>query len=108
MRPPNQVADIFKEMRDKAKALDPRLVEAADKLKDRRVGINNTDYTGTVIGANTSVGGFYSGDRYPVLVKIDKTNQGNEGVVFEYGFGDFHLIDDGPARRQPLFVDQLL
>ena len=42
----------------------------------------------TVVGVNTSVGGFYPGHRYPLVCKLDS------GAVFEYSFDGFSLVEN--------------
>lgn len=67
------------------------VIEKVNSMKGSRCTIKGTSYSGTVEGANL-VRGIYGGDRYPVLVRVDKLINGQEGVVFEYSL-DQVIID---------------
>ena len=87
----NSLSVLFKEF-SKGNGATQEVINQIEALKGMRCKIKGTSYTGTIEGANFSKGGIYGGDRYPVLVRIDKLINGQEGVVFEYSL-DQVIID---------------
>lgn len=80
-----RVADLYKAIKAKTPPDTGLSADqiAAEALNGRRCTIKGTSYVGTVMGANKARGGFYGGERYPILVKVDKTCEGRS-ATFEY------------------------
>ena len=88
---PDLGARLYKDFQGPGSSHDD--VARANAMAGRRCRITHSTYKGTVKGANLAQGGFYGGERYPVLVCIDETCDGNKNVTFEYSFDNVELID---------------
>jgi hypothetical protein len=81
---------VFQEMNDpKQKNETQSAITEAKRLgfvPGVRVKLINDDEIGEVEGYNQAVGGFYSGSRYPILVRWERG-------VFEYGVNDLELVE---------------
>lgn len=82
------------------------LVTAVFKVGDI-VHVKGTSYIGVIHGFNTSLGGFYPGVRYPIFVKITKSENPKRanvpGSVFEYDLSQvvhfkqrYYKVNAGP------------
>lgn len=60
---------------------------------NRKVKIIGTSYEGLVLSLNDTRGGIYSGNRYPINVRITKANNSAVGKVFEYSIEQLVVID---------------
>jgi hypothetical protein len=89
----DKFVELYKQFKDIDGSLDPKMVVAAESLKDKRVGLKHSSYTGTVVGPNLK-SGIYGGSRFPLLIRIDETNLGKKGEVFEYTFDDIYMLDE--------------
>lgn len=87
------VADMYKQVTSNDEGPTKEQAAAVNAMMNMRCKINYGSYTGTVIGLNSSTGGFYPGGRYPVIVKIDKTQDGATNQVFEYGLDEVILLE---------------
>lgn len=64
------------------------------------VKIKWTSYRGTITGFNTRTMGMYSGDRFPIIVKIEEVRNGDTvdpnhdaiGSIFEYSLDQVEAV----------------
>lgn len=92
----NHYTDMLKQLKkelqpqhDEEKLLEGILHSVKQKFSvGQIVTIKDTGYTGVVTGFNECLGGFYPGVRYPIFVKITKSEDPNferaVGCIFEY------------------------
>lgn len=91
----DQVADLYKRLKeDEPLRIDEAMKAKVESLIGKRCKIKYTNYVGTIESFNDSLGGFYGGERFPYLVRIDEVNNGWKNVLFEYGEDQIMLIDE--------------
>ena len=88
----NELADLYKTCKIDDGPLSKDVEETVLAMVGKRCKVLYTSYTGIVHGLNRSRYGIYNGTRYPVLVKVDETCDGNKDVIFEYELEQVELI----------------
>lgn len=89
--PPSALATLTKQLQGTGP--DPETAATVRAMIGKRCSIKHTSYVGTVEGLNEARGGFYGGDRFPVLVRVDKVLGGQTNVLFEYSLDQVLLLE---------------
>ena len=79
----NAVLDVIKALKSDSQGPDAETITKVEAMQGKRCRILHTPYVGTVIGPNLSSGCFYNGGCFPVLVHVDRANDGRSHT-FEY------------------------
>lgn len=97
------VADLYKDIKRNSSAIGIShvLYTYITENIGRECYVHHAGYKAVIHSANTSTSGFYTGDRYPIYIKIVENNGGNPqlncvGAVFEYSPDEIVLsLDNG-------------
>lgn len=87
----DRVADLYKDL-SKGGGATPEVEAQVRAMIGKRCRVKHTPYVGVVQAFNESRGGMYGGDRFPVIVAVDKCSDGKPHV-FEYGLEQV-VVDD--------------
>ncbi len=82
----DRIVDFGKSL--KGAGISPDMLKKVNAIKDKRCKVKGTTHVGYVVGPNMAKGGFYGGERYPVLVKVEST-----GDTFEYDFDQVEVTE---------------
>lgn len=89
--------DLYKQIVNDRKTVPATSLEWFEANVGKRVKIKHTSYHGIVHKFNSSECGLYSGDRYPIYVKLDSTcvfeGESLEGKVYEYAIDQLEIVE---------------
>lgn len=84
----DKAADLYKSFNKPEGGPSKEAIAFFNANKGKKCSIKYTDYIGEIVKLNTSDGGFYPGNRFPIYVKILESTNGKYpeavGQVFEY------------------------